>query len=625
LVIAVMAPMLITVAILQYQWARELSTSAETQVDSNHDALMTRWVLDLHDQLSAPCIALQVGPDAGEHDGWSDYLDRYVNWNGIAAAEKNENVSRSSQLVDDVYVWESSSETKPRLWHFEPSQKKIGESSAPDELIPLLNRLQGKSSSLPSAMNAWRADGVSPRTRSVDHQYRGMSGWQFDPDVPAFVHPILHHALPLDSRTPVNRSAVDWIIVVLDYAAVRNVLLPELATRYFGGRNGLQYKVAVTAKGTKKPTILYSSDPVNVSDLVNFSTTIDIFDGARRESSHPQNSTPETRSVEDETLRDLYASVSFPVMQSGSAYAGWTLMLQPKNDSGSAMASSFWHRNLVLGGLLLLMLVANMVLVVFAIHRADRFASLQMEFIASVSHELRTPLAAIFSAGENLKDGFIPSQNSLAFYGSLITSKSRQLIQLVDRILLFASTLSGKTMYVVRSLAVADVFQTLRKDTAGLLEGLGYTIEQHIEPDLPPVVGDLSGIVACLQNFVTNATKYGGQDRWVGLSASRHFAGKAEEIQISVQDHGEGIASADLSHIFEAFYRSPTAVSAQIPGTGLGLAVAKNIAEAMGGRISVQTAVGVGTTFVLHLPAAVETKGQLDGSKVATEAETKHE
>ena len=138
-------------------------------------------------------------------------------------------------------------------------------------------------------------------------------------------------------------------------------------------------------------------------------------------------------------------------------------------------------------------------------------------------------------------------------------------------------------------------------------------------------MGDLSGIVACLQNFVTNATKYGGQDRWVGLSAKRHAVGKAEEIEISVQDHGQGIASADLSHIFEAFYRSPIAVSAQIPGTGLGLAVAKNIAEAMGGRISVQTAVGVGTTFVLHLPAAVETKGQLNGSKLATEAATKHE
>jgi hypothetical protein len=78
-----MAPMLFTVAILQYQWARELSTSAERQIDSNLDVLMTRWVLDLHDQLSAPC-ALQVGPDAGEHDSWSDYLDRYVKWNAYS-------------------------------------------------------------------------------------------------------------------------------------------------------------------------------------------------------------------------------------------------------------------------------------------------------------------------------------------------------------------------------------------------------------------------------------------------------------------------------------------------------------------------------------------------------------
>jgi signal transduction histidine kinase len=140
---------------------------------------------------------------------------------------------------------------------------------------------------------------------------------------------------------------------------------------------------------------------------------------------------------------------------------------------------------------------------------------------------------------------------------------------------------------------------------------LGYTIEQRIEPGVPPVVGDLSGIVACLQNFITNATKYGGQDRWVGLSATRYPTGRGDEIQISVQDHGQGIASEDVAHVFEAFYRSPSAVSAQIPGTGLGLAVAKNIAEAMGGRISVQTAVGVGTTFVLHLPAAVEANRHL--------------
>ena len=611
-----MAPLLITVAILQYRWAREVSKSAEAQIDNKLDLLITRWVLNLYEQLSAPCIALQVGPDAGEHDSWKDYLDRYIKWSGIATARKAGDGSLDSRsLVKDVYVWETRADSTPRLWRFQSAQNKIAVSTTPSDLVPWLNRLRAHSSSLVSAVNAWRVDGNDAATASVDRQYRAMSGWQFDPDVPAFAHPIVHHARPLDSQTPVQSGAVDWIIVVLDYGNIKGVLLPELVKHYFGGPNGLDYKVALVTNETNKATVLYSSAAVNDGDLANFSKRINIFDTGDREPRPSQDR---------ETWRDVYTSLSFPVMQSSND-GGWTLFLQPRDNAVSTMASSLWHRNLVLGGLLLLILVANMILVVVTTHRADRFARLQMEFIASVSHELRTPLAAIFSAGENLKDGFIPSQNSLAFYGSLITGKSRQLIQLVDRILLFASTLSGKTQYVVRPLAVADIFQTLRKDTAGLLEGLGYTIEQRIEPGLPPVLGDLSGIVACLQNFITNATKYGGQDRWVGLSATRHQAGKADEIQMSVQDHGSGIASADLSHIFEAFYRSPTAVSAQIPGTGLGLAVAKNIAEAMGGWVSVQTAVGVGTTFVLHLPTAIEAKQPHGGTKLTTRTATNNE
>ena len=69
-----------------------------------------------------------------------------------------------------------------------------------------------------------------------------------------------------------------------------------------------------------------------------------------------------------------------------------------------------------------------------------------------------------------------------------------------------------------------------------------------------------------------------------------------------MQDHGPGINSAELRHIFEPFYRSPRAVRAQIHGTGLGLTVAARMAEAMGGRLSVTSEVGVGSTFTLHLP-----------------------
>jgi signal transduction histidine kinase len=98
----------------------------------------------------------------------------------------------------------------------------------------------------------------------------------------------------------------------------------------------------------------------------------------------------------------------------------------------------------------------------------------------------------------------------------------------------------------------------------------------------------------------------------VGISASVHDAGDhREEVWISVQDRGVGINSSDLPHIFEPFYRSPSIVDAQIHGTGLGLAVAKRIAEAMGGRLSATSEVGVGSVFTLHLPVAERRNAQI--------------
>jgi Signal transduction histidine kinase len=106
----------------------------------------------------------------------------------------------------------------------------------------------------------------------------------------------------------------------------------------------------------------------------------------------------------------------------------------------------------------------------------------------------------------------------------------------------------------------------------------------------------------CLQNLITNALKYGDQNRWIGIRASEEGGRDHPEIRISVQDRGKGIERSELHQIFEPFYRSPAAVAGQIHGTGLGLPIAKSLAEAMGGRISVTSEVGVGSTFTLHLP-----------------------
>jgi signal transduction histidine kinase len=247
---------------------------------------------------------------------------------------------------------------------------------------------------------------------------------------------------------------------------------------------------------------------------------------------------------------------------------------------------------------------------VWAIQRSKmlsalKLAKMQMDFVASVSHELRTPLAVICASAQNIADGVVDEKEQLAKYGSVIRHHSRQLTELVNQILLFASTHEGRNRYVLRPLQASAIIESVLTNTRELAEEAGFVVEQNIEPDLPPVMGDFSAVCQCLQNLVLNAVKYGGSHPSIAIRA---FRGKAEgqhpaEVRISVEDHGIGIDSAELQQIFEPFYRSPVVTAAQIHGTGLGLPLAKGIAEAMGGRISVISKVGVGSRFTLHLPA----------------------
>ena len=255
------------------------------------------------------------------------------------------------------------------------------------------------------------------------------------------------------------------------------------------------------------------------------------------------------------------------------------------------------------GSIVLLLLTADMSLIIIASRRAQKLAKLQLDFVASISHELLTPLAAIYCTGQNVMDGLVETKTDSIAHGSIITSQARQLTDLVKQILLFASTENGTNRYTLRPLQVLGILQCVRKDVTALVEGAGFNVEQQVQAGLPYVMGDLSALSHCLQNLIVNAVKYSGRNRWIGISASVHEAeNHHKEVRISVQDHGSGISSSEVPHIFEPFYRSPKVMDAQIHGTGLGLAVAKRIAEAMGGRLSVTSDVGVGSTFTLHLP-----------------------
>jgi signal transduction histidine kinase len=241
-----------------------------------------------------------------------------------------------------------------------------------------------------------------------------------------------------------------------------------------------------------------------------------------------------------------------------------------------------------------------------------QLARMQMDFAASVSHELRTPLAVLCSAVDNIADGIVTGKEQMAKYGSVIRNQSRQINALVNQVILFAATQDGKGRYDMRLLEVAEIVESAVTGTKELIQKAGFALEQHVALSLPRVVGDAGALSQCLQNLVTNALKYGDQGRWISISATSDEARehRHREVHISVHDRGKGIARSELHRIFEPFYRSPAVVADQIHGTGLGLPIAKSLAEAMSGRISVTSELGKGTVFTLHLPAAEEISGQ---------------
>ena len=421
-------------------------------------------------------------------------------------------------------------------------------------------------------------------------------------------------SLRSDTQLSNSKNPVNWIVVVLNLDYIQKRILPNLTKRYFSGREGLEYNLAVVATG-RTPRLIYSSDPEFPNgNNGGLDSRMNIF-GPPPESVEGdfwQTIKNSESLLRHEEWRNFSAPVWFPVIQYASHEEPWMLLLQHRTRPLEAIARSIWRRNLMTGSVVLVLLTVGMGLIIFASRRAQNLAKLQLNFVASVSHELLTPLATIYCTGQNVMDGLVQTKTDSIAHGSIITSQARELIDLVKQILLFASTENGTDRYTLRPLQVLRILESVRKNVAVLVEGTGFNVEEQVQAGLPYVMGDLSALSHCLQNLILNAVKYSGRNRWIGISASVHEAeNHHKEVRISVQDHGSGIGSSELSHIFEPFYRSPKVVDAQIHGTGLGLAVAKRIAEAMGGRLSVTSKVGVGSTFTLHLPVPKKSDAEM--------------
>jgi signal transduction histidine kinase len=154
-----------------------------------------------------------------------------------------------------------------------------------------------------------------------------------------------------------------------------------------------------------------------------------------------------------------------------------------------------------------------------------------------------------------------------------------------------------------------------------LLGSEEITIERNFIPNPPAVVGDAAALRSAIQNLIANAVKYGGRDRWVGIRVEHGRQRRRPEVWITISDHGAGIPASELPHIFDPFYRGADAVARQVHGNGLGLSLVRQIVAAHGGRVTVTTRAGAGSSFTIALPSA---EPDQRATAVASQLQTTH-
>lgn len=602
---------------MQYQWLGQLSTAERERMQRTLRTAAAQFATEFDTELSRTLAGLQLDAQTVRDQNWTAYAQKYSGWTSS---------SSEPRLVRDVWLVDTLPGTKLplldantpvpidrlriRKWN---NQGLVFEDAAwPDDLVKMRD-------SLATRFVGFQTQRARPQNDAPGTHREANISLALGDDT-TLISPVTLFEIPDERRRPPKITVLGFTIVRLDPAIIRDTLLTALTTRHFHGADAeVDYRVAVVQKDDVSKVIWESESGVAASITAAPDVTQG-FMGPRADQMFifarnlrgdtlpvpppmpPSDGRPVVVSMIERQGRGGTGRV---IARGGQLGEGrWLLMAKHRSGSLEAAVAAVRTRNLVVSSSVLLLLTMAVGLIVVSARRAQNLARQQMEFVAAVSHELRTPVSVIGAAAGNLADGVVGDPQRVRKYGETIQGEARRLAETVERVLQLAGIAAGRAAAAQTPVSPVDLVHESIAACRTEIENAGFNVDVAIAENLPTVVGDVTALRSALQNLISNAVKYGGQARWLRVSATLDAGtGARQQVVFAVEDRGMGIEAEDRKHIFEPFYRGRDAVSQQIQGSGLGLNLVMRIAEAHGGRVTVTSEPGKGSTFSLALPA----------------------
>jgi signal transduction histidine kinase len=409
-------------------------------------------------------------------------------------------------------------------------------------------------------------------------------------------------------------AGAPWMTLMWrNVAALRNPSIPMTRTPEISPDNLLFADNDPENPIILRPLMDSSSQLIGIAGLVidytHFRNTLlpDLLRKAARKEFPPDEFADLTLAVYDDTgtivtatkpVKETRAEIKIPL---GFVFPRWHIGARSQGMTTDEVGRRYLLTNLSLTLVMTGLIIGGLVFALRAASREMKLSQMKTDFVSNVSHELRTPLSSIRVFGELQRMGHVKDPARVRDYGEFIETESRRLTQLINNILDFSRIESGQKNYNFIEADIAEIILDTLKTFSIRLQQDGFTLRvEGPEVPLERAMVDPEALAQVIVNLLDNAVKYSGTARDIAIRIGQ----RGDHVTIAVSDQGIGIPTNEREKIFERFHRVSTGLVHDVKGSGLGLSLVKHIVEAHGGRVTLTSELGRGSTFTVFLPVS---------------------